>query len=118
MQRGRGRPLERYTARFEFSMLPAAGGSVIPHTDNPEKVVTIVINTLSIQPISYSATTPGGTSVTNVHLPSTGVFDSLGPLEEPTGEEVRLVSASAERARIYITSHGLTTGITLSDFVP
>jgi len=33
-------------ARFEFSMLPADGGSVTPHTDEPGKVVTLVISML------------------------------------------------------------------------
>jgi len=61
LQRGRGRPLERYTARFEFSMLPAAGGSVIPHTDNPEKVVTIVINMVGEG--EWTASHGGGTDV-------------------------------------------------------
>ena len=43
----RGRPWQRepwLTARFEFSMLPAAGGYVIPHTDEPGKVVTVVVS--------------------------------------------------------------------------
>ena len=44
MWRGRGRRADRYSARFEFSMLPASGGCVFPHTDNPEKVITIVIS--------------------------------------------------------------------------
>jgi hypothetical protein len=43
-KRGRGRALARYSARFEFSMLPAVGGFVRPHTDNPEKVVTLVLS--------------------------------------------------------------------------
>ncbi|MBL8660758.1 MAG: hypothetical protein JNM75_13505 [Rhodospirillales bacterium] len=34
----------RLSARFEFSMLPADGGSVIPHTDLPSKVVTIIVS--------------------------------------------------------------------------
>jgi hypothetical protein len=29
-------------ARFEFSMLPANGGAILPHTDDPKKLVTIV----------------------------------------------------------------------------
>ncbi len=33
-------------ARFEYSMLPAAGGSVIPHTDSPGKIITIVVSML------------------------------------------------------------------------
>lgn len=29
--------------RFEFSMLPADGGYVIPHTDTPRKIITLVV---------------------------------------------------------------------------
>jgi len=32
------------SARFEFSMLPADGGTLKPHTDSPGKVVTIVVS--------------------------------------------------------------------------
>ena len=32
------------SARFEFSMLPADGGSVTPHTDAPGKIVTLIIS--------------------------------------------------------------------------
>lgn len=35
---------EQLSARFEFSMLPAEGGSVTPHTDNPDKIVTMVVS--------------------------------------------------------------------------
>ena len=35
---------DRLSARFEFSMLPAAGGSVTPHTDNPDKIITMVVS--------------------------------------------------------------------------
>jgi len=31
-------------ARFEFSALPAHGGAVVPHTDAPSKIVTMVIS--------------------------------------------------------------------------
>jgi hypothetical protein len=30
--------------RFEFSMLPADGGSVLPHTDAPQKLITLVLS--------------------------------------------------------------------------
>jgi hypothetical protein len=33
-------------SRFEFSMLPAQGGHVIPHTDGHNKVVTLVVSML------------------------------------------------------------------------
>ncbi|MCX8102353.1 MAG: hypothetical protein N3D77_14070 [Geminicoccaceae bacterium] len=34
----------KLSARFEFSMLPADGGCVTPHTDNPDKIVTMVVS--------------------------------------------------------------------------
>jgi hypothetical protein len=45
----RGRPSPRYLplkARFEFSALPADGGHVVPHTDAPTKIVTMVVSIL------------------------------------------------------------------------
>lgn len=34
----------RLKARFEFSMLPANGGHILPHTDSPSKVITLVVS--------------------------------------------------------------------------
>jgi hypothetical protein len=31
------------SARFEFSMLPANGGHIKPHTDSPNKIITLVV---------------------------------------------------------------------------
>jgi hypothetical protein len=42
-----GRMSERFAplkARFEFSALPADGGNVVPHTDAPTKIVTMVVS--------------------------------------------------------------------------
>ena len=61
MWRGRGRRADLYTSRFEFSMLPASGGSVVPHTDNPEKVITIVISMVGDG--EWPANYGGGTDV-------------------------------------------------------
>lgn len=35
---------DRLSARFEFSALPADGGNVVPHTDAPSKIVTMVVS--------------------------------------------------------------------------
>lgn len=35
---------DRLSARFEFSALPADGGQVVPHTDAPGKIVTMVVS--------------------------------------------------------------------------
>ena len=43
--RGRfNRSATALSSRFEFSMLPADGGSVTPHTDAPSKIVTLIIS--------------------------------------------------------------------------
>ncbi len=36
-------PRSGLSARFEFSMLPAEGGFIKPHTDSPQKIITLVI---------------------------------------------------------------------------
>jgi hypothetical protein len=35
---------ERLRARFEFSALPVDGGAVVPHTDAPTKIATLVVS--------------------------------------------------------------------------
>jgi len=42
----RGNPLPHFPtlkARFEFSAMPITGGNILPHTDDPKKIVTMVI---------------------------------------------------------------------------
>jgi hypothetical protein len=34
-------------ARFEFSMLPADGGYILPHTDTPKKLITLIVSTFA-----------------------------------------------------------------------
>jgi hypothetical protein len=48
-------------SRFEFSMLPADGGCVIPHTDSPGKIVTLVISMM--RPGEWQEGYGGGTEV-------------------------------------------------------
>lgn len=40
---GNGESVNDFIARFEFSALPTNGGSQRPHTDNPEKLMTLVL---------------------------------------------------------------------------
>ncbi|MDG2306269.1 MAG: 2OG-Fe(II) oxygenase [Candidatus Binatia bacterium] len=48
-------------ARFEFSILPGDGGHILPHTDAPQKLVTLVISMLG--PDEWSDSWGGGTQV-------------------------------------------------------
>ena len=49
------------SARFEFSMLPADGGSVIPHTDAPGKLITLVVS--MVKDGEWDPALGGGTEV-------------------------------------------------------
>lgn len=49
------------SARFEFSMLPADGGSVIPHTDAPGKLITLVVS--MVRDGEWNPAFGGGTEV-------------------------------------------------------
>lgn len=53
------RPWLRST--MEFSMMPAAGGHIRPHTDAPEKVVTLVIS--MVEPAGWDPGWGGGTDM-------------------------------------------------------
>ncbi len=48
-------------ARFEFSMLPADGGYILPHTDTPKKLITLVFS--SAKPGEWDPAFGGGTEV-------------------------------------------------------
>ena len=56
--------LARLRARFEFSMLPADGGHILPHTDAPSKIVTLIISMLNEG--DWDASFGGGTDVNRV----------------------------------------------------
>ncbi len=51
----------RLKTRFEFSMLPADGGSVIPHTDAPGKIVTLVVSMIGEE--EWDPAFGGGTDI-------------------------------------------------------
>jgi hypothetical protein len=53
--------IPKLSARFEFSMLPADGGHIKPHTDSPNKVITLVIPIIREGEWNYSW--GGGTEV-------------------------------------------------------
>ncbi len=60
----RGRPMPRtprLRARFEFSAMPVTGGSIRPHTDDPAKIVTLVVS--MVRAGEWQPDWGGGTSV-------------------------------------------------------
>lgn len=46
-------------ARFEFSMMSAAGGHILPHTDSPQKHITLVVS--MVRPGEWDQNWGGGT---------------------------------------------------------
>jgi hypothetical protein len=86
----RRRPLRHspnLSARFEFSMLPANGGRVLPHTDNPEKIVTLIVSMCGAG--EWNESYGGGTDIVmpknDVHL-----FDRLNDRDLDFGDVERL----------------------------
>lgn len=61
-----GRPVLR--ARFEFSTLRGDGGHILPHTDAPQKLITLVLSMLG--PDGWNADWGGGTEVLRPKDPS------------------------------------------------
>jgi hypothetical protein len=62
LARRRGRPLPpRLSTRFEFSMLPADGGYIVPHTDSPSKIVTLIVSMAAED--EWNSAFGGGTDV-------------------------------------------------------
>lgn len=54
-------PDHPYTARFEFSLIPANGGFIRPHTDTSKKVVSLVIP--MVRPGEWDTAWGGGTDI-------------------------------------------------------
>lgn len=62
LKRGRPQPhMPRLSARFEFSAMPVTGGGIRPHTDDPAKLVTLVVS--MVAPGEWDPAWGGGTSV-------------------------------------------------------
>ncbi len=80
-----GRP--PLSARFEFSMLPAQGGFVIPHSDAPAKRITLVIS--MVREGEWDPAWGGGTEVSRPKDPrrnynelnAKAEWDEVEPLE-------------------------------------
>mgnify|MGYP001824003346 FL=1 len=51
----------RLISRFEFSMLPADGGNIKPHTDSPNKIITLVVS--MVDEGEWNPTFGGGTDL-------------------------------------------------------
>jgi hypothetical protein len=72
----------RLRSRFEFSMLPAQGGHVLPHTDGQSKLVTLVVS--MVREGEWDPSWGGGTDV-NQPRDETQSFNRLNrqlPFEE------------------------------------
>ena len=66
----RGRPQrhqKQLSARFEFSMLPADGGVVHAHTDNPLKIITLIVS--MVKAGEWPAEFGGGTDINRAKDP-------------------------------------------------
>lgn len=91
---------ERLSARFEFSMLPVDGGSVLPHTDSPTKIVTLIIS--MIKDAEWNPAYGGGTEINRPKNPQM-LFNQLN--RQACFDEVETIDAfpfTANQAVIFI----------------
>lgn len=58
---GRIRKQQEISARFEFSLMATNGGSILPHTDSPNKLITLVIS--MVKPGEWADSWGGGTEI-------------------------------------------------------
>lgn len=56
------------TSRFEFSAMPASGGNILPHTDSPQKLITLVVSMRD--PLGWNDAYGGSTDVMRPKDPS------------------------------------------------
>ncbi len=75
----------RLKSRFEFSMLPADGGNIKPHTDSSTKIITLVVSMLEED--EWDPSYGGGTDV-NRPRDITTVFNDLNTQGEFEDMEV------------------------------
>lgn len=89
-------PDAAYTARFEFSSMPADGGFILPHTDIASKVVTLVVPI--IQAGAWSEEWGGGTDILRPHRE--GLKDYLCSVED--FDRVMTVEYKPNQALVFI----------------
>jgi hypothetical protein len=85
-----GKTPERLSARFEFSMMPAQGGHILPHTDSPQKLITLVVSML--RPGEWRPEWGGGTDVMRAVDPS-NAFNFLN--RQLTFDDVAVIDSFA-----------------------
>jgi len=88
------------TARFDFSAMPVTGGHIRPHTDTPEKIVTMVVPIL--EDGEWDPSYGGGTSVV---LPKdrTALFNQVNSyLDFDEVEELRTYAFEPNQALVFI----------------
>lgn len=102
----RGNPVPhfpRLKARFEFSAMPVSGGNILPHTDHPKKLVTMVIPVL--REGEWDPAWGGGTSVV-MPKDRRKTFNRVNDyLEFEDVEEVRTYPFEPNQCLVFVKTH-------------
>jgi hypothetical protein len=96
-QNGHSIPL---TARFEFSVLPADGGQLHPHTDSPWKVITLVVS--MVRPGEWNPEFGGGTDVLRPKRPEQNFGWLNGYLEFDDCETLHTHEFEPNQALVFV----------------
>jgi len=99
-------PLE---ARFEFAALPAADGYVVPHTDSPGKIITIVIT--MIEAGVWNPAWGGGTDILKPKDPSDSYNYLNQQLNYDQCDVVRTVNYLPNQAMLFVKTFNSLHGV-------
>ena len=96
-------------SRFEFSVLPANGGLVVPHTDAPSKFITLVVS--MIGPGEWNQKYDGGTEILKPKdiTKSYNFYNKQIPYEEV--DTVKAFKFEPNQAVIFIKTYNSLHGV-------
>lgn len=96
-------------ARFEFAALPAANGHVVPHTDSPGKIITIVIT--MTEPGEWDAAWGGGTDILKPKDPSESYNYLNRQLNYDQCDVLRTVNYLPNQAMLFVKTFNSLHGV-------
>jgi hypothetical protein len=87
-------------SRFEFSMLPADGGHIKPHTDSPQKLITLVISMINF--VEWKPEYGGGTAMLRAKDPRSEFNFVNKQLEFAETEELKTFPFEPNQCVIFV----------------
>jgi len=96
-------------SRFEFSMLPAKGGEVIPHTDAARKFITLIVT--MVEEGDWTPDWGGGTDILRPKDPAKNFNYTNEPLPYDACEVLKTVHFRPNQAMLFVKTFNSLHGV-------